>query len=209
MLRGQDPTEPVDERLRVAAAPGEEPAGGLVDRSDHDPAEERRVDAQQSLVARRLSVPDFGRDHLGELSVQPVPDLLDRLGESHGLDEQKLRRISLLHAGPDEGADAEPCALPVVTTRGGRGVHRRDQSASLLFQEHAAALLLGLEVLVEGRLGGSGGGHYVIDRGGVETAIDEERKRSVQQSLPARFSPGLGRRDSAHHAVSTRRASVR
>src|SRR2546421_13048155 len=63
-LRGQDPAEPLDQRLRVSPLALQEPSGGLVHRSHHHAPIERRVRTEQSLVARHLGMPHLGLHHL-------------------------------------------------------------------------------------------------------------------------------------------------
>src|SRR5205807_5485660 len=117
---------------------------------------------------------------------------------------QEPSRPALLDAGPDESTDSQACALAVVGARCGRDPDRGDQSTSLLLQQYPAAILLGFELLIEGRFRRARRRHHVVHRAVVKTVLDEEVQGSIQQALPARFTSQLERwRRGAHSAEPT------
>jgi hypothetical protein len=69
----------------------------------------------------------------------------------------------------------------VVPSRGGRLQDCRHESAGLILEELAEAVLFGLEDLVESRLRGVAAGHDVVDGRGVKATLGKQAEGGVEE----------------------------
>ena len=81
----------------------------------------------------------------------------------------------------DESADASAQAIAVAGALRGLRRHLVDQGAAFAGQQLTDAVLLRIEELVEGRLGGSGRSHDLVDGRLVVAAVGQDFERRAQE----------------------------